>query len=247
MKCNKRKVILSVILVMILGGLFAINSAFKGNPIGKFMMRITANEYLKDNYSDKDFFVQEVYYDFKSSNYGANIESKSENIYFSIQKRGSGEIYDEYKEAWPLEDTRLQVLCEEELTKEFNSKVPEDIKEKVGNLRFFYKIEQEKYGKNQAFTKDLDDPVYALVDFSNISDDEFIENVNIARDLILSLGIKNLQFMEFAGTNDTKDFSRLSILLKKEEFNINKEELKNLQGIDKGDSLKDFILGEEKK
>lgn len=243
MKINKRKIILSIVLLIILGGLFAINSAFKGNPIGKFMMKKTAKEYLESNYSDRDFIVKDVYYDFKFGDYGANIESKSENIYFYIQKRGNHGIYDQYKEEWPLEDFRLQSLCEEELTKEFNSKIPENIKSNISNLRFFYKIDQNKYGKNQKFSKDLDDPVYAIVDFTKVADDEgFIESADKCREVILSMGIKNLEIIEFAGTNDTKDFERLSIVLKKEEFNINREGLKELLGIDRGDLLKEFIL-----
>ena len=68
----KKKVLkifaLVLAIILIIGiGLFA--NALVGNPVSKYLATKSAEEHLAKNYSDKDFVIEEVNYDFKTGGY----------------------------------------------------------------------------------------------------------------------------------------------------------------------------------
>ncbi len=81
-------VILAVAIVVIL--LFA--EAFFGNPLSKYFAEKTANEYFAETYSDTDFYIESVNYNFKFGNYYARVKSPSSidtHFNISIDKWGN--------------------------------------------------------------------------------------------------------------------------------------------------------------
>ena len=96
----KKKVlkVLALILaiVLIIGiGLFA--NALVGNPVSKFLATKGAEEHLAKNYSDKDFVVEEVNYDFKTGGYYARITSPTSiDSHFSLSFNWLGKLELDY-------------------------------------------------------------------------------------------------------------------------------------------------------
>ena len=90
---------LAVALVLIAGlGFFA--NAFLGNPVSKMMARSTAKKHLNETYAGTDYYIDSVYYDFKSSCYHALIKSPSSmDTYFSLRISMLGKLgYDSYED-----------------------------------------------------------------------------------------------------------------------------------------------------
>ena len=95
---------LVVAIVLIIGvGLFA--NALVGNPVSKFLATKSANEHLEKNYSDKDFIIEEVTYDFKTGNYYARVTSPTSiDSHFSLSIDFTGKLeldcYDDVTTGW---------------------------------------------------------------------------------------------------------------------------------------------------
>ena len=104
----KKKVlkVLALILaiVLIIGiGLFA--NALVGNPVSKFLATKGANEYIEKTYSDKDFVIEEVTYDFKTGGYYARVTSPTSiDSHFSLSFNWLGKLvldcYDDVTTGW---------------------------------------------------------------------------------------------------------------------------------------------------
>ncbi len=104
----KKKVLkvlaLVVAIILIIGvGLFA--NALVGNPVSKFLATKGAEEHLAENYSDKDFVIEEVNYDFKTGGYYARVTSPTSiDSHFSLSFDWMGKLiidsYDEVASGW---------------------------------------------------------------------------------------------------------------------------------------------------
>ena len=104
----KKKIlkVLALILaiVLIIGiGLFA--NALVGNPVSKYLATKTANEYIAKTYSDKDFIIEEVNYDFKTGGYYARVTSPTSiDSHFSLSLDFTGKLkldcYDDVTTGW---------------------------------------------------------------------------------------------------------------------------------------------------
>lgn len=99
---NKKKLLKITALVMALAltaGLVLFANALVGNPVSKYLAKSGAEKHLEANYSDKDYCIDRVMYDFKSSCYHAFIESPSSpDSSFSLTIGFDGKIkWDNYE------------------------------------------------------------------------------------------------------------------------------------------------------
>lgn len=91
-------------IVLIIGvGLFA--NALVGNPVSKYLATKSANEYIEKTYSDKDFVIEEVTYDFKTGGYYARVTSPTSiDSHFSLSFDWMGKLvldcYDDVTTGW---------------------------------------------------------------------------------------------------------------------------------------------------
>ena len=131
----KKKVlkVLALILaiVLIIGiGLFA--NALVGNPVSKFLATKGANEYIEKTYSDKDFVIEEVTYDFKTGGYYARVTSPTSiDSHFSLSFNWLGKLvldcyYDDVTTGWNtamrLEDDYRNAVKAVTESKDFSEK-----------------------------------------------------------------------------------------------------------------------------
>ena len=106
-KFNLKKIIYFVILVGILAFLFSIYNAFNSNPISKGIAKNKLNKYIEENYSDRDFIIKDVIYNFKFSEYYGRVISTEEGLDYNITLSKNGNIIDLYKENGFIEDVEL--------------------------------------------------------------------------------------------------------------------------------------------
>lgn len=77
MKKRYLKIAALAIALILLGFLGYFANVMLGNPISKGLARHTAEEYLKENYGDTDYYIDCVNYSFKDGKYYAHIKSKT--------------------------------------------------------------------------------------------------------------------------------------------------------------------------
>ena len=97
-----KKKILKIIAIIIALALIAVigffANAFFGNPVSKFLAKNAAEKLIEEEHSDKDFYVERVFYDFKVSNYHIRVVSdESPDSSFTVVAGFFGDIsYDTY-------------------------------------------------------------------------------------------------------------------------------------------------------
>ena len=122
---------LVVAIVLIIGvGLFA--NALVGNPVSKFLATKGAQEHLAKNYSDKDFVIEEVTYNFKTGGYYARVTSPTSiDSHFSLSFDWLGKLvldcYDDdvttgWNTAMRLEDDYRNAVKAVTESKDFSEK-----------------------------------------------------------------------------------------------------------------------------
>ena len=130
----KKKVLkvlaLVVAIVLIIGiGLFA--NSLVGNPVSKFLATKGANEYIEKTYSDKDFVIEEVTYNFKTGGYYARVTSPTSiDSHFSLSFNWLGKLeldcYDDVTSGWNtamrLEDDYRNAVKAVTESKDFSEK-----------------------------------------------------------------------------------------------------------------------------
>ena len=121
---------LVVAIALIIGvGLFA--NSLVGNPVSKYLATKTANEYIAKTYSDKDFIIEEVNYDFKTGGYYARVTSPTSiDSHFSLSFDWMGKLeldcYDDVTSGWNtamrLEDDYRNAVKAVTESKDFSEK-----------------------------------------------------------------------------------------------------------------------------
>lgn len=127
MKKNFKVLITVVVIIIDLGTLTIINM-FTGNPISNYIVTNNAKEYIKNNYSNYDYYIKSVNYNFKYGQYQVFIESptskdSSFDLYYNhIGKKES----DNYNFRVTMRSNTFLRLTEEygKLTKEVLEKLP---------------------------------------------------------------------------------------------------------------------------
>ncbi|MFD2042692.1 DUF3139 domain-containing protein [Ornithinibacillus salinisoli] len=66
---NKKKFILSILLVVLIGFVLFLYNTFNGNPISKYVSKQVLENYLEETYPEQEFRIEEGFYDFKFGEY----------------------------------------------------------------------------------------------------------------------------------------------------------------------------------
>ena len=66
---KKTKTFVGIVTFLLIVFVLYLVNVLVGNPISRFMVKRTANEYIKENYSNLNFDNIQVSYDFKTSDY----------------------------------------------------------------------------------------------------------------------------------------------------------------------------------
>lgn len=87
------KILVSVMVVVIIGGVLWFANGFLGNPVSKILAKNAAKNYIAETYADRDFIIEKVNYNFKDMGYYAYVKSPSSvDTYFSVDISMLGKI-----------------------------------------------------------------------------------------------------------------------------------------------------------
>ncbi|MBE6751310.1 MAG: DUF3139 domain-containing protein [Ruminococcaceae bacterium] len=105
MKKKILKVLALVVAIILIIGIGIFANGLVGNPVSKYLATKSANEYLEKTYSDKDFVIEEVNYDFKTGGYYARVTSPTSiDSHFSLSFDLMGKLvldaYDDVTSGW---------------------------------------------------------------------------------------------------------------------------------------------------
>ena len=91
-KFIKVSVISLVVILCVTFVAFFVNALF-GNPISKKLAENTAIEYIEENYSDKDCYIEDTWYDTNYENYVVHILSTTDRKFdFTIYFNHKGDL-----------------------------------------------------------------------------------------------------------------------------------------------------------
>lgn len=250
-KSKKKKIIFSVILVVLVFGILFIYNAFNGNPVSKAIERKKFQTYIEKTYPGTDFKIDKMYFDFKFADYGAKVVSKEKGYEFDIISLSDGTISDQYKDMPMLVDYELTMKFTEsinyEITKVLKNKLNlsnyEDTNDDGKSSLFIsMDVEQGKYkDKTIEYSNDLDDkfaiglsiPMQDEKDYK----EKLCENMQIIRDFALKQNYKGL--VGIYVTTTTPDDMAHCLVLNGEELKTESEKLDNFiyQGVANFDTL----------
>ena len=105
MKKKVLKILALVLAIVLIIGIGVFANGLVGNPVSKALATKSANEYIKTTYSDKDFVIEEVNYDFKTGGYYARVTSPTSiDSHFSLSFDFLGNLtldcYDDVTTGW---------------------------------------------------------------------------------------------------------------------------------------------------
>ena len=164
MKKKMLKRIAVITALVLMAGLLVFANALLGNPVSKALAKNAAKKYVETTYEDKDFYVEEVHYNFKDGEYIALIKSPTSiDSHFTIDISMLGKVtLDRYADvisgfntATRLE-TEYREIVDQVLT---SPSYPYDHYIGFGTLEVFGDVSADK---NYPY----EDPVYGL----NVSD-----------------------------------------------------------------------------
>ena len=75
MKKKILKIAALITALLLIIGLSWFANAFLGNPVSKMLATNTAKKHLAENYSDTDYYIEKIAFNFKSTNYYVHIKS----------------------------------------------------------------------------------------------------------------------------------------------------------------------------
>ena len=94
MKKKVLKIIAFVIAIALILGICWVANGLNGNPISKMLAKKGANEYLEANFPDTDYYIEELGFSFKFSNYYAHVRSvTSIDTQFTLHIDMLGNVY----------------------------------------------------------------------------------------------------------------------------------------------------------
>ncbi len=105
MKKKVLKILALVLAIILIIGIGLFANSLVGNPVSKYLATKSANEYIEKTYSDKDFVIEEVTYNFKTGGYYARVTSPTSiDSHFSLSFNWLGKLvldcYDDVTTGW---------------------------------------------------------------------------------------------------------------------------------------------------
>lgn len=82
-----------LLALVLIGGLLFYANAFVGNPVSQILAENAAKKYLQERYAGRDYYIEDVRYNFKTGDYYARVKSEhSVDTHFSISVSMAGRV-----------------------------------------------------------------------------------------------------------------------------------------------------------
>jgi hypothetical protein len=174
---NKKKIFLSILLVVLIGLIFTLYNAFNGNPVSKYITKQALETYLEETYPEKEFTIKKGMYDFKWASYYYRVVEIGNAAEYEYRVKGfiKPEImYDGIHQEY------LDVTLSERLSKQARLEISPLLTSQVRYIQdvgISLEVLKGKYDSNVTWNKDLqvDKAMRITVKFNstNQSEDDF--------------------------------------------------------------------------
>lgn len=166
---RKKRLIVLITVVVIILVLLGFNGRF-GNPLSRHLVEKAAAEYLSENFSDLDVYIEDVTYDAKTGNYHANVKSPSSvDTHFTIAVSMTGHVsHDTYHNVlygyntFTRIDEAYSAMVKPVLT---NTELPYTLRWCLGGLEIIYRQNSTDNTRAHLIMEDLElDKEYNVAD-----------------------------------------------------------------------------------
>ncbi|MGM9986041.1 MAG: hypothetical protein ACI35O_02325 [Bacillaceae bacterium] len=142
------------VLVVVVGFVLFIYDAFNGNPISKYAAKKQVETYLEETYSDKEFVIKDVFYDFKFGQYNFRVTpiGEEETYIIAVRPFMNKDIDDMYESSL-IDETlseRLSQEGEKELTAYVKKVYPE-----VELVSPYISVKKGELASDMTFSKEV--------------------------------------------------------------------------------------------
>ncbi len=209
---KKKKIIYSLILIILVGFILTCYNAFNGNPISSFIGKQVVTKYLKTTYPDEEFRVEPGTYSFKFTEYSYEVIKIGEDPY-AVISNGSDDLEKEklsqglnyyvtvkgtFNQKIRYDGVRYARLDEKlsmKLSEEASSEILLSLQQLLSNLKAVEaNVEVIKFSMNEntSWSKDLnlDEPIslHLVTDATNQTADEALADGIKIQQLLKELG-----------------------------------------------------------
>ena len=176
MKKKVLKIIALIVALALIAGIAWVANGLNGNPISKMLAKRAANEYLAEHFPDTDYYIQQLGFSFKFSNYYAHVRSEtSMDTQFTLDIDMLGNVYfDTYESVTGGFVTARRV---EQEYRELTDQIFE-------NPAFIYKSDIQ-YGTLEIYPQEaFEDPLVTdIPDYALVQDDLILDKIYDIQDL----------------------------------------------------------------
>lgn len=176
MKKKVLKIIAFIIAIALILGICWVANGLNGNPISKMLAKKAANEYLEENFSDTDYYIEELGFSFKFSNYYAHVRSvTSMDTQFTLHIDMLGNVYfDTY------DSVTVGFVTARRVEQEYR-----DLTDQIFDNPSFPYPSDIGYGTLEIYPREaLDDPnVNGIPDYALIQQDLILDQIYDIREL----------------------------------------------------------------
>jgi hypothetical protein len=224
MKKKILKISAAILSLTLMISIITFISALAGNPVSEYLATKSATEYLEINHGNEDFVIEEVYHDFKTGGYHAEIISPtSMDRYFSLSFNLLGKLtHDTYDDITTGRNTVMRI------DREYRNVVENAIKNKEFSRRYSIAYGEIAFVlSDQPINKET--PMYAMRPEELIIDKEYDIN---------EIGAKHGEIIIYAYDDDVsverlakllleakQEFDKAGVTFKTIEFVLEKEKI----------------------
>lgn len=224
------------IIIFILAAGYSIRSEFHGDPVSKYLAAARINKYISTTYPGQQLGIKDVYFEFKSKLYIANIYSPNdEDISFQIGiKKGSRRIFfDEYIDKYGTDhelSERFAGSLKADITAALIGKLPQ-----LSEVTTVISIEKGKYPADTEYSSQVDEPYSVILNFEGgqIFKQEFVELCYNAKEILKEKGFVVDSYIFDYREYNSKDKGGLgySLELRNEQLACSKQEMLSLESL----------------
>ena len=176
MKKKVLKKLALLIAISLIVGICWFANALCGNPVSKFLAESAADAYLEEHFPDTDYYIKEVGFNFKDTNYYAHVRSDSSiDTQFSLYINLFGKVY------WDTYESMLNgSITSTRLYQEYRE-LTDQIFE---NPSFKYKSDIQ-FGSLEIYPQEaIDDPMVTdIPDYAIVQQDLILDHIYDIREL----------------------------------------------------------------
>lgn len=224
---NKKKMIYWTLIVLLAVFVLFTYNEFNGNPISKFAARQVLDQYLEEQYPNREFRITESFYNFKFKEYSFNTVEIG-----STDQAGKGPLQYRFSvrgffQPTVSEDELRYSMLDEKMMERLSREAEEELSQELGRqlqnileINVNLEVLQGQFPEDISWSKDLmlEEPMYIFImlESTETGPEEFLQEARLIQDALNTKGYTyshvniNGKF-SVAGAKDERGYLRYAI------------------------------------